>query len=572
MRKRFFGIILGMLISPMLCADGLDTLKGVWSSVESFPLFTSSFWSGIGKSFGGSPTGYVYNYDVVNDANQTMYVGVQEYSSFMGGDFPKSGGWNVTSIAPFGSLKPKTKEYYFEILIKTTPKSYSSHMPYMPHDDVLYTHDAIQLNEKHSTHLNYFRIYIGKQLQNGSYVHVPKAEYLGYSNTNAAAAKKDAGSVQFGSALTSLTIQNSTITDYWVGYVNQAGATTMTKSTCQVYAKVAANSFGILSLFGLITSLRPGTIGIFDDKSTLISTYNLHTNGFEEMPYTLEIYKDGTDTGPQMAMQGLMSGNYDQPCSLVRDITPITCVLWYQNVQSLPTANQQGYVDLKPGKVWPVMVSGQVQILGGATPGQAAQFTIMRPDLGQKSWLYFVYVDTPDDAQAQQFIQNLFSGSFASSTIQNYKTQAAAQMQAASSFKAATTATTTAPDADQKTLLIEAIQGVLQLNGGQVIDPVSGVAGYLLGGDVFLPRGTGMQPLYYVLSPSQSNLAKKLLPTATVQNMYTTTLSTTAPSSMPTPAPIKGVSQIPAVLVATSPVTSPATSPVTSPTTSPTTT
>ncbi len=59
MRKRFFGIILGILISPMLCADGLDAIKGIWSSVESFPLFTSSFWSGIGKSFGGSPTGYV---------------------------------------------------------------------------------------------------------------------------------------------------------------------------------------------------------------------------------------------------------------------------------------------------------------------------------------------------------------------------------------------------------------------------------------------------------------------------------------------------------------------------------
>lgn len=552
----------------MLCADGLDTLKGIWSSVESFPLFTSSFWKGLGQSFGASPTGYVYNYDVVNDTDQTMYVGIQEYASFMGGDFPKSGGWSVTPIKPFSRLQPTTKEYYFEMLIKTTPKSYSSHMPYIQHDDALYTHDAIQLNEKNSTHLNYFRIYIGKKLEKGAYVHTPQAEYLGYSNTNAAAPKNDAGNITFGSTLQSLTIQNSTSTDYWVGYVNQADATTMTKNSCQVYAKVVANSFGILSTFGSIISLRPGTIGIFDDKSSLISTYQLHSNGFEDMPYTLEIYQDSTDLKPQMAMQGLMSGNYDQPCYRVRDITPIICVLWYQNVQSLPSANQQGYVDLTPGKVWPVLVvSGQVQILGGAMPGQAAQFTIMRPDLDQKSWLYFVYVDTADDAQAQQFIQNLFSGSFASSTIQNYKTQAAAQMKVASSFKIAekTVATSTTPDAQQQTLLIEAIQGVLQLNGGQVVDPTSGLVGYLLGGDVFLPRGTGMQPLYYVLSPSQSNLAKKLLPTATVQNMYTSTLSTKAPSGMPTPAPIQSVSQASAVIATASPVISSAVSPVTSP-------
>ncbi len=556
MKKKI--ILLVLLIQGwQIQANGLDAFKGVWTTVQNFATQTlPGIFKSFGASFGGSPAGYVYSFEVYNDMQQPVYFTTGDILSFMGGDLPKPHGIVSYSVDPFQSLSVKNKSYYFELLIKSTNKKYSSNMPYVAHDDVLLRHDAIALTSTpHSQKNNYYRAFVGKVLKNGKFEHVPAAEYIGYINNNPADAKSDPGDVKIASLLSSLTLYNSTDTDYEVGFVAQASATSMTQATAQVYAMLPAHSFGILNIvsastsdlvagsFADISSLTPGTIGLFDTNThQLILTYNLPSHIFQNMPYTLEIYQDRSmgalgQFGPlTMNLQGLMSGNYDQRIGQVIDITPVLSVFWYQSVAQIKTS---GYMNLQ-GKVWLMSCHQSIDnpaqkkysIVASADAGDALQFCITRPEPGKKLWLYFVYVATQDEKKAQQYCKNFMQTNLADSLIDTYNTQAAYQMKLAASIN-----TDLATNVESPSLLQQAAQGVLSLSGGQIFDPASGVTGYLLGADVFSSYGVGAGPMYYVLSPSMQNSQNlATLPTSVVQNMYAASGGqTTAPSGMPEP-------------------------------------
>lgn len=571
MQKRWYVLVLLCMMPQMVVSDGLDTLKGVWSSVKSFPLWHSKFWKGLGQSFGAPPTGYQYSFDVYNDMRQPVYVSVTKIFSAMGGDLPEANSSIPVEVLPY-SKEPNNhyqvlnEPYYFEMLIKSTNATYSSNMPYLLHPDVLYRHDAMALDEKGSKKLNYYRAFMGKQLQNGAYVHVPSAESLGYINQDPATVAKDPGNVSVGTTLSSLVIHNSSQKDYFIGFVSKANATTMTKATCQAFAKVQADSFGLLNTFGSVTSLTPGTIGLFDATSqNLLLTYSLPTSIFGSMvsskdaagkttssfqsdPYTLEIYQDTGQTAAQMDLQGLMSGNYDQPIGAIREITPISCIFWYQSVAQLSQSDQPNYIDL-PGKVWVVAIGNESNVIASAVPGNAVSFAITRPEVGAKLWIYFVYLGIANDAkdaQALKFLKSFLTGTIATSMLQTYQSQAAAQMQAVKN-QAANAVGATVSSIPQSQL-IAAAQGALQMNGGQITDPVSGVTGYLLGGDIFLSNGVGMQPFYYNLQPSmQPAQGTQILPQQVVQNLFDGSASSMqAPQGMPTAKVVTGTISLPA--------------------------
>ena len=527
-------------MSTRVVPDSLDTMKGFLSTVKSIPEKFEGFFQGLGQSFGAPPSGYVYSFDVYNDvSSQDVYVAVNEIMSLMGGDIPKPHGWTQVSVAPFTHHLVDNQDYYFELFIKSTDKNYSSHMPYLPHDDLLFRQEVTALEgQKNSQKLHYFRTFMGKNLENGEYVHTIKAESLGYLNQNPDDQKSDPGNVTIGTTLSSLTIFNSSAQDYYVGFVPQKSATTMTKTTCIAYALVPSNSFGLLNAVAPVTSLSPGTIGIFDATSEkLIKTYNLPSYifctlpGGASMPYTLEIFQDAGAKSVSMQLQGLMSGNYDQPIGNVRDITPVTCVLWYQSVAQ---AAVSGYADLTPGKVWVVSVSSVISdadpestplIIASEIPGQAIQFSITRPALGKKLWIYFIYVATNSDAVAQQYLKNFFKYSAGKNMLKQYQIQGVEQMKLAAQ-----------PGVTKKSvpqdLLVQAAQGALSLNGGAT--EIDGVTGYLLGADVYNSVGVGAGPMYYQLQPSQSNNENLILPTSTVQNLFISSAgSTAAPQSMP---------------------------------------
>lgn len=511
--------------------NSLSAMKGILSTVESFPKKFAGFFKSLGQSFGAPPSGYVYSFDVYNDvSSQNAYVAVNEIMSLMGGDIPKPHGWTLASIAPFTHHLTNNQDYYFELFIKSTDKDYSSHMPYLPHDDVLFRQEVTALEgAKNSQKLHYFRTFMGKNLENGVYVHALKAESLGYLNQNSDDAKTDPGNVTIGSTLSSLTIFNSSAQDFYVGFAPQGSATTMTKATCKAYAMVPANSFGLLNTTASVTSLSPGTIGIFDATSQkLIKTYSLPSYifcslpGNASMPYTLEIYQDVGAKSVSVELQGLMSGNYDQAIGNVCDITPVTCVFWYQSVAQ---AGASGYVDVTPGKVWVVSVENEPKIITNLTPGQAVQFSITRPVSGKQVWIYFVYVATSSDAIAQQYLQNFFADASGKNMLQLYQDQGEQQMKLAAQ-----------PGVTKKSvpqdLLVQTAQGALSLNGGSVV--IDGITGYFLGADVFSCVGVGAGPMYYLLQPSETNSDNIILPTSTIQNLFISSAgSTTAPTGMP---------------------------------------
>lgn len=525
-------------ISANIVPNSLNDMKGILSTVESFPKKFVGFFKTLGQSFGAPPEGYVYSFDVYNDvSSQNAYIAINEIMSLMGGDIPKPHGWTSATIKPFTHYLKNNQDYYFELFIKSTDKNYSSHMPYLPHDDVLFRQETLALEgEKNSQKLHYFRTFMGKILKNGVYVHALKAESLGYVNQNPSDAKSDPGNVTIGSTLSSLIIFNSSVQDFYVGFVPQGSATTMTKASCKTYAMISANSFGLLTATASVTSLSPGTIGIFDATSqALVKTYNLPTYIFcnlpskTSMPYTLEIYQDVGEKSFGVELQGLMSGNYDQVIGNVRDITPVTCVLWYQ---SAAQAGAAGYADVTPGKVWIVSMSSvdkesKPVIIASATPGQAVQFSLTRPAFGQKLWIYFVYVATSSDIIAQQYLKNFFQGVDGQNMVQSYHVQGEEQMKLAQQ-----------PGVTKKSvpqnLLVQAAQGALNLHGGSV--ELDGVTGYFLGADVYSSTGVGAGPMYYLLQPSETNSENVALPTSSVQNLFISSAgATTAPQGMPTP-------------------------------------
>lgn len=513
----------------------IDSWSGMFSSVKSFPLFQASFWSNLGHGFGIPPSGYVYSFSVHNDSSEDVWVGQQRIVSLMGGCFPEAGGWSVSPpILPGTQWSQKNKEYYFEMFIKTTPKDYSNHMPYLQHSDVLYQHDLIQLQTQHSTHENYFRVYTGRDFLNGAYVHRQKAEYLGYIDMSG---KKDPNALTFISNLSSLVIKNSTQKNYYIGFSSQpaVAVTDMKESLCSVFALVASDSFAKISAFSTLTSLRPGTVGVFDATTkTCLQTIHIAGQGFKDMPYTIEIYQDPGSSTVELGWQGLVSGHYDMPMNRVRDITPIWGYFWYQS-----SAQYKSGVDL-PGTVWIVSVESQPEILATVTPGQVVQFLIKRPEIGTRKQIYFLYVDQSDSAKAQSFVQRFLSGAIGTSIVTSYNkqagaliSQAALQLQPQQANSKGTATASQSSESISPALMSQAVQGSLKINRGQIVDTVSGTTGYLLGGDVFLPLGTGSTPMYYSLVPSIQTA--EMLPTSAVINMFAEQSVTTAPKGMPTP-------------------------------------
>ncbi len=512
--------------------NSIDALKGIWSSIKSFPLFSGSFWSGIGHGFGAPPTGYVYSFMVHNDTSVPVWVATQDLASVMGGVFPEASGWDCTQIPAYSAHGQDYKNYYFELFIKTSAKDYSNHMPYLQHDDVLYQIEKIDLipTDKHSEHRNHFRVYMGKDLVNGSYDYSLKAEYVGYENI--VANPKDKNALSINGNLSNLTIKNSTQNDYYIGFTTAQVGNISSLSTCQMVGFLQKDSFGLLSAVGSIKTLRPGTIGIFKDAtSESILNMTIPDTGFDNYSYTLEIYQDPKDLNIVCAWQGIMPGHYDMPVNRIKDITPIIGCFWYQSA-----SKQKGLFDL-PGTVWIVSIekiSQQKKILGMAQPGQVLLFNIERPNISDIKELYFLYVSESDVTKAQTFVQNFLSEKIGVDTITAYHQNLDTIMQNSAlqlNPKIAGQETqNNAPQTSMSHNLINQISsGVSDMQRGQITDPSSGTVGFLLGFDLFFPLGVGASPFYYVLEPSNALNGKKILPTNSVINVMQQ-----APQKMPT--------------------------------------
>lgn len=559
--KSFYNAIfvVVMLTATYVSSSFMGTVKGIGHGFESFgkTIGSSSFWKGIGRGFGAAPSGYVYSFTVDNDSNQSLKVGMQEYASFMGAYFPKSHGWSETTVKPFQQdYSIKQKEYYFEMKIMPDDASGGGGMPYSS-DGALYVQDCIQLpKDQHSPKMNYFHAYTGKTFKDGNYKHQPMVEYMGYANpTN----PKDKGaSVTKVDTLTNnpaLVVYNSTNQNLLIGYSSQLGAKSLKKSECDIFlTPVVDNSFithspvtvkqafDIKTLYGgakpaaAVSSLPLGTLGVFEDGSDeAIQIYALPPKVYSGHTYTLEVYQD-VGQQRQIGLQALQSA-HDAPSGKVRDITPVTCVFWYESVKQLGKKSK-GMVDL-PGNVWVVGVTSKGAIKGVVPVGEALDFTFVRPEIGKETWFYFVYVDEKDKDKEELFIDKFMSGAIGRNVVEKYHQQSSKQFQQAQEELADIVTIQVGSKAKApkvqvpESLLIAAIQGALNVHGGEIVDTDLGVSGFLLGADVFLASGVGANSkFYYQLSPSQKN--GDTIIKSTVQNLYTMGVMK-APEGMPTP-------------------------------------
>lgn len=531
---------------PIVYGDFVNTMKGIGGDFKSFgeKIGSASFWEAIGRGFGAAPTGYVYSYTVINDTAFPIFVDTQTIASFMGASFPTANGYNRDTLQPYEqSYVISNKQYYFEMSIHHQGANEpTNQLPYV-NTDALYIQDCIQLDKEHSTKMNYFHVYLGKEIQKGRYLHTPKAEFIGYANPSD---PKDKGaSVKIVNALTgspALIIYNSTSDDFVIGYSSQAQAASLSKKDCDVFlGDILHDSFVTYAAPNGQKQVALGTLGFFATGSdTASAVLAMPPTVFDGKTYTIEIYQDA-EQSPRMCIQALSSA-HDVPSYRVCDLTPVPCVFWYQSVAQLNKSNAKNMSDL-PGQVWVVSV-GDKDVIEGLVPlGQALQFNIIRPVADQKRWVYFLYVDVAQgDPKGKQFVDNFVAGTIGADLIAKYDKQGVdlfnqtqKDLSNVLTFKASSNNNTTKANTVTvpESLLVAALQGSLKVDGGQIQDTTLQVTGYLLGGDLFLPQGVGAsQTMYYQLSPSQQTSGN--IPTASVTNGYTMGI-TKAPKGMPTP-------------------------------------
>lgn len=550
MKCRYISLLFVMFFTTnFIASDFMNAMKGIGSSFESFGKSIASMGKGLAMGFGAPPTGYVYSYTIVNDTALPIYVNTQEIASFMGAYFPRADGWSQAAVLPFTQqYTVSNKEYYFEMSIHADKNEPSNHLPYV-NTDALYIQDCIQLPaNKNSTKMNYFHVYMGKDIQQGAYVHVPKAEYMGYADPSHA---KDANaSVLMSDTLTgapALTIYNSTQQDLQVGYSSKNGVTSLSKKDCDLFlTELEKKSFifhnGFSESATSKKSLPLGTIGLFEPGASVSSElFKMPALVFGGQNYTLEVYQDGKNERG-MGLQALMSA-HDVPVGRVRDITPVRSVFWYQSVAQLPKSDAQGMIDLW-GQVWVVSQGKDDTVLFQVPIGTAMQFDIVRPLVDQERWVYFLYIDIANgDKRAERFLKHFVAGKIGTDTVERYKKQSVhqfheiqTQLSNILTFSDEAKKTTLADPEKMivpEALLQAAMQGVLKVNQGKIEDTALDITGYLLGADVFLSQGIGDSSIiYYQLAPSQQTATN--VPTVAVINGYTMGILS-APQGMPEP-------------------------------------
>ena len=255
-------------------------------------------------------------------------------------------------------------------------------------------------------------------------------------------------------------------------------------------------------------SLRPNTLeftsyNVKSKKYVPFTSFLLQSKGFEGSPYTVEIFQDPGQP-LNVGIQGLNPGNYDLPVTpRVRDLTPCPCTFWYQSFEQ--AGSTQGYSNL-PGQMWIVYAGIDSPIQTKIQPGQAFGWNLIRPLVGQgDQYVYFVYVATTDDAVAQNFVAKLAARSIGQDVAAQYEAIVKSPVVLSSTSEGLDVTGSSAGDTelsltpDQQ---VAALMGNLQIADGVIEDIDQGIVGYIVGADIFTPKGLGFGRFHYVLAPS----------------------------------------------------------------------
>lgn len=493
-----------------------------------------SMLEGMGTTFGAPPVGYTYSYEVWSDASIPVYVQQQGIASFMGAFFPSAKGYYgekklKTIFESTGTVSKavyKDQDYYFKFFISANSQA---------HKDSIYRQSLTQLPlEKHDPNVYYYHVYTGRKYEGGHSIHVPKVESMGFQNPSEKNSSDETkkGNVKFGIQLSDIAFYNSSGTDVRISltYGTVPYSFTVEKYSYNSLAipspeekekeKSADDTVAVSDNQDEkkdkkeeappAFSLRPNTISF--------STYNATTKKYEEFrslllpkehfdgySCTIEIFQD-LGKSLEVGIQGLNTGNYDLGVTpRVRDLTPCPCVFWHKSFAQ--EGSVEGYRDL-PGQIWVAYGGADNPVRFKVEPGKAVSWNLTRPWIAQADqFVYFMYVVTNDDAVAAKFVEKVVKQELGKNVIAEYD-KATKTAIVTSKVTAVDAGLNLDEDVDLAKLSITAEQEVATLMGnltvsdGVIEDTALGVIGYLVGTDVFTPKGLGFGRFYYSLAPS----------------------------------------------------------------------
>ena len=487
-----------------------------------------AMFEGMGTSFGGSPIGYTASFSIWSDASVPVFVEQKGLASFMGAFFPSARGMygqrRLQSIFEANGNVSKAEsieaQYYFKLYVATAANTQKHSF---------YAQSFTQLPlEKYDPNIFYHHVYTTRKYHHGHSVHVPALESMGFRNPSEEDEEKQ-GNVKLGSELPSLSFYNHSGTDVKVSLTygkvpyaftveNRSYNTLVVpftekkkeKSTGSDTVSATGETEEEESTMAPDFSLRPNTI-TFSAYNAATKQYDqfrslmLPAQGFDGSPYTIEIYQD-QGRPLEVGIQGLNPGNYDiASTERVRELTPSTCTFWHQSFKQ--TGSVAGYSDL-PGQVWVVYAGADNPIQSKVDPGQVVSWKLTRPLISQgDEFVYFVYVVTTDDAIAQKFVEKVASQVLGKNVIKEYEDAIKVPFVPLSSTsldEGLDMSDTTLPEkaAITASQQVKTLMGKLTVSHGVIEDVEQDTIGYLLGTDVFLPKGVGSGDFYYVLSPS----------------------------------------------------------------------
>jgi hypothetical protein len=481
--------------------------------------FFSSMFESAGQ-IDGAP-GYVYNYEVWSDASVPIYIEQEHMASFMGAIMPSSKGTfgrkTLPSVfdAPNGlsTTRYNNQVYYFNLYMSDDND---------PSKNPIYKQSLIQLPlEKHDKKVYYYHVYTSGGFKKGNAVHRPAVEAMGFQDPtqlNNEKEKEKQGNVKFSSQLSDISFFNNSGIDVQISLTYGTAPYTFTAE------KYSYNFLGLPTKEEKsddkkkddqpdtpVFSLRPNTITFSAYNPTTqgyeqFRSLSLPDKGFQDTSYTIEIFQD-PGKKLEVGIQGFNPGNYDVAVTpRVRDVTPCPCSFWYQSLTQ--AGSVAGYSDL-PGQIWVVYGGKDSPITAKVTPGQAVTWNLTRPLIAQADqFVYFVYVVTSDDAIAQTFMQKFatqmigknISDEYVKAAQKAFDADAATQKSLDVSGDVQVVEQTLTPEQQ-----VAAVMGSLNIANGMIEDTQQGVIGYLVGADVFTPKGLGFGRFYYSLSPSIIN-------------------------------------------------------------------
>lgn len=527
--QRFISLIFFILVQALNCDDQNKSADQKWSDLKGQVVDTaksvgsgaSNFLKGMGQSVGIVDKSYHYSYQVWNDTSLTVLLVQQDLANLMGAAFPKGGDNKGKIIGAFSNTGDQLykQQLYFVIYLYADPENremakfiaqttqgpirgttdISAQIltglitsliskisggggPFASIDKYQILYREINPWAANDDNIYFYRVYTQKGKPYGEYLGVkaPTTDFLGMFY-NSATSDVQMKFTKAGISYT-VTLESSTF--------SPLQALETPNSIRPAAGKQA-------SLIFLNNGVQFASIPIFDQAIGNVS-WNEQTKTYDPagpMLYTYQIYNDDKNA-LQVTTQGLSVGRYDQPVSgKIRDINPVRCFIWRQSadqfnkIQQKESAKSNVSTDSVPfdnqaESFWISYKTADSTVQQKIEIGATGHATFIRPQIKEKeSILYGVSLSTKDDTQAKKFLDRLHAGIIGQGAVYSKVGIAGSKF-----------------DLSQ----IAPNQNGLIADNNPLDKNSSGVTGYIIFADKFLPTGIDSSAdYYYIVPPAQ---------------------------------------------------------------------